>query len=236
MGGDELRRTIEDAKDQLTEMRKRMNEKIVCYDDIICQSKILIEVNQQCCENENEKMMLETEIDASIVEEEYKRQLVQELKQKLDKVKRRYRQLKEKISEQDEYLFELRDRINEKDQQIEDNEEVLAQKEKEISDLEAMTGLKAQYGPGAKTEYKFEKKKYKPTKGDVVDELLARILNETDCPIPVRKLGPSKYMFGTDVIAMTAKVNSLLVRVGGGYMDFREYLIHHAPKQVTTIN
>lgn len=31
----ELQRTIEDTKDQLKEMRIKMNEKIVCYDDII---------------------------------------------------------------------------------------------------------------------------------------------------------------------------------------------------------
>jgi hypothetical protein len=55
------------------DMRKKMNEKIVIYDDSICQSEILIEINQQGCENQSELMMLEAEIDASIVECEYKR-------------------------------------------------------------------------------------------------------------------------------------------------------------------
>jgi len=43
-------------------------------------------------------------------------------------------------------------------------------------------------------------------------------------------------MFGMEVIIMSAKANSLLVRVGGGYMDFREYLVNHAPTQLAKIN
>lgn len=94
MEEEELQNTIADAKDQLAEMRKLMNEKIVCYDDIISYVKVLVDTNSQCCENENEKMMLESEIDASIVEVEYKRQLVEELRRKLDKTKKKYKQLK----------------------------------------------------------------------------------------------------------------------------------------------
>jgi len=87
----ELKRTIEDCKEQLKDMRIKMNEKIVCYDDIICQSKILIEVNSQTFDNEQEKLMLEAEIDASIVECEYKRQLIGELRLTLDKTKKKYK-------------------------------------------------------------------------------------------------------------------------------------------------
>lgn len=113
--------------------------------------------------------------------------------------------------------------------------------EKEISELENVTGLKAQYGPGANST-RIEsfavdpQKKYKATRGDVVDELLARILNENPTACPVRKLGQNNYMFGTEKISMQAKVNSLLVRIGGGYMDFREYLTTHASKQIDKIN
>lgn len=100
--------------------------------------------------------------------------------------------------------------------------------------------MKAQYGPnknGGKqeVEYKFEKKLYKATKGDMVDELLAKIINDTNCTLPVRKLGKSFYMFGTSKVQMTAKVNTLLVRVGGGYSDFREYLNHHGKQEADKI-
>lgn len=59
MTSEALKEVIEDANEQLKEMRKRMNEKIVTYDDIIAHSNVLIAINEQCCENEDEKMMLE---------------------------------------------------------------------------------------------------------------------------------------------------------------------------------
>jgi len=88
-----------------------MNEKIVCYDDIVCQSKILIAVNQQCCENQNEMMMLEAEIDASIVEVVRKEQLVKEQQFELDQYEDEYKHLESEIEDQDERLFRLRDDI-----------------------------------------------------------------------------------------------------------------------------
>jgi len=38
---------------------------------------------------------------------------------------------------------------------------------------------------------------YKPVKGDLIDELFAKHLNACGLPIPVKRLGPGKYMFGT---------------------------------------
>jgi len=102
-----------------------------------------------------------------------------------------------------------------------------------------MTGMKAKYGAGDKPEHMqmtiSSKKLYKATKGDIVDELLAKIINETNCTLPVRKLGKGFYMFGTKKISCQAKVNSLLVRVGGGYSDFREYLIKNGDQEADRI-
>lgn len=56
---DGMDKCIEHAKEQLCHMRVKMNEKIIIYDDIITYVKILVDTNSQCCENENEKMILE---------------------------------------------------------------------------------------------------------------------------------------------------------------------------------
>lgn len=49
-------------------------------------------------------------------------------------------------------------------------------------------------------------------------------IKETDCKVPIGRLGDGYYVFGTKKVY--AKVNNgrLVVRVGGGYMDFREYI------------
>jgi len=103
---------------------------------------------------------------------------------------------------------------------------MLARKEKEIADLERMTGLKAKYSSDGKPlavkakPAEGKSKKFKAVKGDVVDELLAQLLEETGCTLPVRRIAAGKYMFGTKKISCVAKVNTLLVRVGGGYSTF----------------
>jgi len=118
--------------------------------------------------------------------------------------------------------------------------------ESQIAYLEEMTGKKAKYGAGDQAiEMQVHsisakagaprKKVYKAVRGDIVDELLAKIINETDCTLPIRKLGKGKYMFGTKKVSMQAKVNSLLVRVGGGYSDFREFLINYGDQEADKI-
>jgi len=102
---------------------------------------------------------------------------------------------------------------------------MLARKEKEIADLERMTGLKAKYSSdgkplAVKAKPAEGKRRFKAVKGDVVDELLAQLLEETGCTLPVRRIAAGKYMFGTKKISCVAKVNTLLVRVGGGYSTF----------------
>jgi hypothetical protein len=116
---------------------------------------------------------------------------------------------------------QLKQMLAEKEDEIDTNEEILAAKRNEIEALEKMTGLKAPLD-GIVEEVK---SKYEHIKGDLVDELICRILNENNCSLPVRRLGKGHYMFGTKKIYCKVTANNLLVRVGGGYSSFKDYLI-----------
>lgn len=37
---------------------------------------------------------------------------------------------------------------------------------------------------------------YRATKGDLVDELLAKYINIANCPVPIKRLGGGFYLFG----------------------------------------
>jgi hypothetical protein len=124
--------------------------------------------------------------------------------------------------------------LKEKEDEIDINEETLTQKEMEIDALEKLTGLKAPLD-GLPAEPKAVVK-FRAIKGDLVDELLARILNENNCNLPVRRLGKGNYMFGTKKIYCKVASNNLLVRVGGGYSSFREYLIQYGDAETDRIN
>ena len=38
---------------------------------------------------------------------------------------------------------------------------------------------------------------YKPIKGDLVDELIAKYFNSLNAPMPIKRLGDGNYVFGT---------------------------------------
>jgi len=61
---------------------------------------------------------------------------------------------------------------------------------------------------------------YKPVKGDLIDECFAQHLNESPLDdVPVRRLQPGIYMFGTKqvYVKLNKGSQSLAVRIGGGY-------------------
>jgi len=69
-----------------------------------------------------------------------------------------------------------------------------------------------------------EVKVYKPVKGDAVDELFAFHLNKAQLNIPVKRLGPGKYLFGTRNILAKIINGKLVIRVGGGFMSADEFI------------
>jgi hypothetical protein len=65
---------------------------------------------------------------------------------------------------------------------------------------------------------------FKPKKGDEVDEMLARMLAELGCKVPIKRLGDGYYLFGTRKIYAKIMNGRLVIRVGGGYMDLIEFV------------
>jgi len=69
-----------------------------------------------------------------------------------------------------------------------------------------------------------EFKPYKPVKGDPIDELFAFHLNKAQLNLPIKRLGPGQYMFGSRKILAKIINNKLVIRVGGGYMSADEFI------------
>ena len=64
---------------------------------------------------------------------------------------------------------------------------------------------------------------YRPIKGDLVDELIAKYINQMQIPLPVRRLGDGNYIFGTKKIFAKILNGKLVIRVGGGFMSIDEF-------------
>ena len=65
---------------------------------------------------------------------------------------------------------------------------------------------------------------YVPVKGDQVDEMFAVHLNASGLAVPLKRLSPGKYLFGTKQILAKIINGKLVVRVGGGYMSAEEFI------------
>jgi hypothetical protein len=65
---------------------------------------------------------------------------------------------------------------------------------------------------------------YRAIKGDLVDELIAKYINETQCPLPVKRLGDGNYLFGTKKVFAKILNGKIIIKVGGGFMSIDEFM------------
>ena len=61
-------------------------------------------------------------------------------------------------------------------------------------------------------------------KGDPVDEMMAKSINNCSYYVPVERLGEGNYMFGQKKIFAKIMNGKLIIRVGGGFMVIDEFL------------
>lgn len=58
----------------------------------------------------------------------------------------------------------------------------------------------------------------------MTDEILARIINEMQVTLPIARICEKWYLFGTRKIHTKVINENLLVRVGGGFCNLREFI------------
>jgi hypothetical protein len=133
--------------------------------------------------------------------------------------KAEYKALKQEISSLDDQAESLKSKLAEKMDEIDSLDEIMGMKMLEVDELEKITGLKAPLDGVI-----IERNKYKFIKGDLIDEMIARIMNEENAQIPCRRLTDGTYMFGTKKISCKVSANNLAVRVGGGWSSFKDFL------------
>ena len=62
--------------------------------------------------------------------------------------------------------------------------------------------------------------------------MLTNYYDLTNCPVPLRKIGDGAYWFGTRKIFAKIQNGIFMVRVGGGYMIFEEFVATHAEQEL----
>ncbi len=76
---------------------------------------------------------------------------------------------------------------------------------------------------------------YTPDNTDKVDQMFAFYINETKCPVKLKKVGEGQYMFGTKKIFAKIQNEKLVIRVGGGYMMIDEFLSVYTAQELSKL-
>ncbi|CAI2384350.1 unnamed protein product [Moneuplotes crassus] len=125
----------------------------------------------------------------------------------------------------EERIEELQRLIADRDQEIKDLLKQLVQRNTRIKQLTDTLGSAPPPSP--------KKVTYKAKKGDEVDQLLAKYIQ--DCPVPVKRLGSGFYLFGTRKIYAKVMNGKLVIRVGGGYMVIQKFIETYADQELIKI-
>lgn len=114
---------------------------------------------------------------------------------------------------------------------MEQLEEMLRDRDGLIEELEKQIGDRAESVKSVKSttvKKQIRNDWYRPIKGDLIDELIAKFFNAMKNPIPIKRLGDGFYIFGTRKIFVKLMNGKLVVRVGGGFMSIEEFLEQYA--------
>ena len=72
-------------------------------------------------------------------------------------------------------------------------------------------------------------------KGDDVDSAFAALVNSLNFNLPLIRLGPGRYLIGTEVKMIVIKNSTCMVRVGGGFERLEEYIAKHHDEEMEKI-
>jgi hypothetical protein len=62
--------------------------------------------------------------------------------------------------------------------------------------------------------------------------MLEKFIETHKVQVPINRVGPSKYLFGTKIISAQIINGVLMVRVGGGFMSIEEFVEKHQNKEI----
>lgn len=118
----------------------------------------------------------------------------------------------------------LEGQLENREKKIEKLTDILSQKDDILRQIEEKLRLVGGEGLAANL--------YNAIKGDMVDELLAKYINMTQCPVPIKRLGNGYYLFGSKKIFAKIMNGKLVIRVGGGFMVIEEFIATYAEQEM----
>ena len=143
-----------------------------------------------------------------------------------NKLKQELEQKKKLIGNRDKDGGSIEQQIEQKDREIDRLTDILDSRDEILQRLEERIQA---------TGVNIAASLYSAFKGDLVDELLAKYINLTQCPVPIKRLGNGYYLFGTKKIFAKIMNGKLVIRVGGGFMVIEEFIASYADQEMKKV-
>jgi Growth-Arrest-Specific Protein 2 Domain len=122
-------------------------------------------------------------------------------------------------------LKDKEDELEQLEEMLQDRDNMIDELERQISDrVEVQSSHSAAVASVRSLKPKKKLNWYKPIKGDLIDELIAKYFNALPKPMPIKRLGDGFYIFGTRKIYVKLMNGKLVVRVGGGFMSIDQFM------------
>ena len=139
-------------------------------------------------------------------------------------------QLEQEIRDSDDEIEKLKAEIDEMNAKVEELQKAIAERDAEIEELNRTLKARLSRINKLQTEIEGGGKKYVAIKGDEVDEMIAKYIQ--NCPVPVKRLGGGFYLFGLKKIYAKILNGKLVIRVGGGYMVIDKFIETYADQEL----
>lgn len=173
-----------------------------------------------------------------------KRQVTIEMTNERDEIQAKNQELDDEIAEYERQLeveelklAELTEQAKVLSEDVDGKEQELSQLEDSLAEAEQARQAREDEDRRREAEAAAERArqpKYVPIPGDVVDELMAKHLNESDYHIDVRALGDGHYMLGTKKIFAKIVADKLVIKQGGGFMLIDEFIKNYSEGNTMT--
>ena len=204
------------------DMLDALNEKNDIYDQLVGNTRELLDIDDAILKNSQEIARLTQELGILAKELEQKEKIIDDLKLDLQKKQ-------DEIEEKKKQRELEKQRLN---QLIAEREAKLKELEDKLADLNQRPPTPPPE-PKPVVEEKIEAPPPPIEIEDEVDEMLAKYIE--GCPVPIKRLGNGYYMFGTKKIYAKILNGKLVIRVGGGYMDITEFIKNYADAELIKV-
>lgn len=147
-----------------------------------------------------------------------------------DVLEKKLQNVKDEIEKRESIISDIDIQIEDLYDQMEELEHQIALKEEEIKNLQ----IELAQILNKRTPVKFSI--YKPVKGDEVDLKLAEMINIHGSPVPWVRESSGNYKYGSKKVNVKYLRNNLIIKVGGGSMNFEEFVETYEDIELAKLN